>query len=265
MEVCGRKESTFKEVTQDLDPANLLECAADEKLFDEAEANLPQSVGRPEPIPPSRTRARVVGIGATLTGFTLLAGIALLALGAIDAISSGLRLLDLFALALGAALIGTHWGWVHVAEASAGAIESRRNRELHARRGQWLQSIEPYTHYEVSSRVEDDGSISIVRVRHRPARSGERSFTFVREIESREVHSSEEPAAAVAERAELLRRKAALDTERERRRFAELADAHQMALLGSSDERQRLAARRAASEALSEQINSKLRDPPLVE
>jgi hypothetical protein len=36
-------------------------------------------------------------------------------------------------------------------------------------------------------------------------------------------------------------------------------------MLGRSDERQRIAALRAASEALSEQINSNLRDPPLVE
>jgi len=36
-------------------------------------------------------------------------------------------------------------------------------------------------------------------------------------------------------------------------------------LIGRADEEQRRLARRAASEALSHQINSNLRDPPLVE
>ena len=38
------------------------------------------------------------------------------------------------------------------------------------------------------------------------------------------MHSGDEPAAVVTERAELLRRQAALDTEREREHFEALAD-----------------------------------------
>ena len=42
-------------------------------------------------------------------------------------------------------------------------------------------------------------------------------------------------------------------------------DAYERALLANADEQERVAAVRAASEALSERINSNLRDPPLLE
>jgi hypothetical protein len=69
----------------------------------------------------------------------------------------------------------------------------------------------------------------------------------------------------VTERAELLRRDAARETERERERYEIAADAYETALLEQGDEQERLAARRAAAAALSEQINANLRDPPLIE
>jgi hypothetical protein len=252
-------------MTHGSNPAELVDREADERLLAEDLPNLPEAVGRPEPIPPSRTRGRLVGIGATLTGVTLIGGIGLLVLGVVELISSGSTVLAVAALALGLAFAGTHWGWVHVAEVTADSIEGRRNRELMVERRQWLATIRPYTRYEVTTHVEDDGSITIVRVVHRPVPSGGRDFTFVREVTDREVHSGDEPGAVVAERAELLRREAALDTERERQRFEIAFDAYELALLGSTDERQRIEARRAASEALSERINSNLRDPPLVE
>jgi len=102
-------------------------------------------------------------------------------------------------------------------------------------------------------------------VRHRPVRSGPQSFTFVRELQEREVHSPDEPAAVVSERAELLRHQAALDTDRERERYEIASDACAAALVGRADEELRRIAERATSEALSSQINSNLRDPPLVE
>ena len=243
----------------------LVDCVADEGLLAEDLPNVPVAVGHPETIPPSRTRGRLVGVGATLTGVTLITGIALIALGAIEVLSSGVDLLAVCALVVGLVLTGTHWGWVHVAEATADAIERRRNSEILARRQQWLEAIEPYTRYEVTTSVEDDGSITISRIQLRPVRKGERGFTFVRDIERTEVHPDDEPAAAIAERAELLRREAAVDTERERARFEVAADAYQTALLGHHDERQRLEARRAASAALSQQINSNLHEPPLIE
>jgi hypothetical protein len=245
--------------------AELVGREADERLLAEDLANLPEAVGRPETIPPSRTRGRLVGLGATLTGITLLGGIGLIALGVVQAVSSGFTVLALTALAVGIALVATHWGWVHVAEATADAIEGRRNGDLLARRRLWLATIKPYARYEVSTDVGDDGSITIVRVSYRPIPSGERGFTFAREVVDEEVHSGEESAAVVAERAELLRRQAAHDTARARERFEIASDAYETALLGRSDEQQRIAALRAASEALSDQINSNLREPPLVE
>ncbi|MGI8410908.1 MAG: hypothetical protein ACR2LV_00060 [Solirubrobacteraceae bacterium] len=246
-------------------PAELVGCAPEDRLLGEEMANLPQALGRPEPIPRSRMRAPLVGIGGFLTAVTLTAGVALVALGPIDAVANGFSLFDLAALALGAVLVGLHWGWVHVAEAMADGFERRSGGEVLARRRRWLEAIEPYPRYEVTTSVGEDGAISIDRVAHRPILRHEGAFTFVREVEHREVHSGEEPGAEVAERAELLRHQAAIDTERERERFEIAADAYAAALLGHDDEQQRAAARRAASEALSEQINANLRHPPLVE
>jgi hypothetical protein len=166
---------------------------------------------------------------------------------------------------LGALLISTHWGWVHVAELTANSLEGRSNAEVVDRRRQWLASIEPYTHVEVSTEVQDDGSIAILSTRFRPVDAGKEHFTFVRELVHREVHSPDEPAANVTERAEILRREAALATAREHERYEIAADAYQTALVGREDEEQRRLAQRAASEALSHQINSNLRDPPLTE
>ncbi len=237
----------------------------DERLLADDVSQLPESVGRPEILPQSATRKRLVGIGATLTGVTLLGGIALIVLGIVLAVSSGVGGAAIAALVAGAVLVSTHWGWVHVAEVSADALEGRQNRELLARQQGWLSQVEPYTRWEVTTVPGADGSITIVIVRHRPVPRGERNFTFVREIVGNELHSGEEPAATVAERAELVRRQAAVDTERERELYAAANDAYQGALLAHADQEERVAAVRAVSEALSERINSNLRDPPLTE
>src|SRR5438270_615256 len=131
-------------MTTDRDPAGLVGRVADESLLVQDPAKLPAAVGPPEPIPPSATRGRLVGLGATLTGVTLIAGIALVALGGIEVIASGAGLLAVLAIVLGSVLVGTHWGWVHVAEATADAIENRRDAAIAARRRQWLETIEPY-------------------------------------------------------------------------------------------------------------------------
>jgi hypothetical protein len=252
-------------MTPESDLVELLGSTADEQLLAAGGAALPHEVGRPEPPPPpSRRRRGIVGAGATLTGVTMVGGIVLFALGAIDALAAG----SVFALVLmliGVVLVGTHWGWVHVAELTANSLEAHRGRAVQERNRRWLATIKPYTRYEISTRVADDGSICIVRSRYRPVRRGERTFTFVRETESEELHSADEAAAAVTERAELLRREAARDTARERERYDVAADAYETALLEQGDEQERLAARRAASAALSEQINANLRDPPLIE
>jgi hypothetical protein len=95
--------------------------------------------------------------------------------------------------------------------------------------------------------------------------AGEDRFSFTKHVEAHELHSGDEPGATVAERAELMRRQAAADTERERLRYEAAADVYRQAALESEDEEQRRAAVRAASQALSDQINANLREPPLVE
>jgi hypothetical protein len=250
------------------EPSNAAEFVGytpDERLLGEDLDKLPAAAGRPEMVPRSRARGRIVGTGATLTAASLVIGVLLVLFGLIDAVSSGIDAAPIVAVVLGALLVSTHWGWVHVAELTANSLEGRSNTEIVDRRRQWLGSIEPYTHFEVSTEVQDDGSIAICSMRHRPVAAGEQHFTFVRELGHREVHPADEPAAGVTERAEVLRREAALATERERERYELAADAYRTALLGREDDEQRRLARRAASEALSHQINSNLRDPPLLE
>ena len=247
------------------DPAELVGYEPDERLLSEDLDKLPEAAGRPEIAPPSRSRRRIVGAGATLTGVSLVAGILLIVVGLIDAASSGIDGAAVLAVVLGVLLTATHWGWVHVAELTATSIEAHDNAGVLDRRRQWLATIEPYTRFEVTTEVQDDGSIAICQTRHRPVSAGQDRFTFARELVHREVHSADEPAAAVTERAENLRREAALATERERERYEIAADAYRTALIGHADEEQRRLAQRAASEALSRQINSNLRDPPLVE
>ena len=246
-----------------MDLADLVDRSADERLLGERE--LPVSVGRPDPTPPpSRTRGRIVAVGATLTGLTLLIGIALIAGGIAEAVSNA-TVLAVALIAAGVGFVATHWGWVHVAEATGQAIDRRRDNHVVDRQQRWLEQIKPYTRYEVTTHVDHNGAIHVVRARYEPIATGEQCFTLSRHVELDEIHSAEEPAAAVAERAELLRRQAAADTEREHERYELAADAYETALLDSDDEQQRRDARRAASEALSQQINAKLRDPPLTE
>jgi hypothetical protein len=152
-----------------------------------------------------------------------------------------------------------------VAELTSKHIAAHEGREIVDRRQQWLEAIAPYTREEVVTRVEDDGSIAILRMRYRPvATSGDR-FTFVREVVAREVHAEDEPSAEVTERAEEMRREAAAATAEDRERYLAAADALQTRLLHDEDRLERLQTRQAAARALSEQINSHLQNPPLDE
>jgi hypothetical protein len=252
-------------MSPEADPIEFLGRQPDERLLGEELSHLPTSVGLPEELPLSPTRRRIVAFGATMTGVTLIGGAALILFGLIDLIAGGSAIGFAVALVLGFVLVSTHWGWVHVAELTANNIEGHRNASLIERRRVWLEGIEPYPRWEVSTSVGDDGSITILTVRYRPIVRGEGAYTFLREEVAREVHSGDEPAAAVTERAELLRRQAAIDTQEARERYETAHEAYEHALLEQGDEEQRRAAVRAASEALSERINANLRDPPLVE
>lgn len=235
----------------------------DERLLDEDLPQLPEEVGAPEPLPAHPARRRIVAAGVTLTGVTLLGGLALVVLGIVETITGGLDTAAIAALAVGIGLAATHWGWVHVAEATATALDGRVQAAVAERNRAWLTGIAPYARLTVTTSTGPDGSIAIITARHRPVPAGEDRFTFVREVVGREVHSADEPAAVVAERAELLRRQAADATAAERERFGAARDAYESARLSAADERERLEAARAASRALSDQINARLRDPPL--
>jgi hypothetical protein len=246
------------------DSLELAGLIADEHLFSEA-APLPAEIVRPPAPTASSQRRWIVGAGATLTGVTLIGGLALVVAGIVEMVSSGFGGLGLAAAIVGIVLIATHWGWVHVAEATATALEGHRDRAALQVRQHWLEAIEPYTRFEVSTEVGESGVITIVRRRHEPVPSGEGRFTFVTKTENAETHSADEPGANVAERAEALRRQAALDTERERRRYEAIVSARQTERLRSEQERRANDASRAESQALSERINANLRDPPFEE
>src|SRR5947209_2926722 len=262
---CVNTESTFTAMAPETDPVDFVGREPDERLLGEDMKALPESVGRPHELPQSPRHDEIVRIGAALTGATLMGGIALSLFGAVDAIATGFELLSVAALVLGILLVTTHWGWVHVAEISARRMDARNNRQLVDGRQEWLAGIEPYPRWEVSTSTRADGSILITTERYRPLACGPQTFTFARELETSETHSGEEPAATVTDRAENLRRQAALDTARARERYELARDAYENALLEHGDEQQRIAATRAASEALSERINANLREPPLTE
>lgn len=252
-------------MTQPPDPDALVGALADAELLEPGAGNLPAALGRPEVIPPAHWRGPIVASGVVLTAATLLVGIALVLLGVVRAFSDGADLLDGVLVALGFLLAGTHWGWVHVAELTAGRMARHESSEIVDRRQQWLSAIAPYAREEVTTEVEEDGSIAIVRERFLPVAAGQGRFTFVREVTTREVHAEDEPSAQVTERAEQLRREAALATAQARERYEAAADARETAQLLDADERERLATRRANARALSEQINSHLQAPPLDE
>lgn len=252
-------------MAREADPVELIGRRPDDRLLAEDLSQLPEAVGRPAPLTPSAARDRIVAVGAALTGITLLGGLALMGLGIVDAITGGVAGLALVALVVGLALVLTHWGWVHVAEATAQSLDARHNRAELERRQRFIQDIEPYSRWAVTTTVGDDGAITILELCHRPVPVGERTYTFRREVVSQETHSGEEPAAQVSERAELLRRQTAARTAAARERYTIAHDAYARALMERDDEQQRRAALRAASEALSEQINTHLRDPPLTE
>ncbi len=155
----------------DVDPEQLVGLVADERLLSEDPAMLPAGVGLPAPIPPSAARRRLVAIGVTLTGVTLIGGIALAILGAIELLFDGGGALAVVALVVGLVLAGTHWGWIHVAEVSSLGIERRSNAGIVDRRQAWLEAIAPFTRYEVTTSAGDDGTITIERIRHRPVRT----------------------------------------------------------------------------------------------
>jgi hypothetical protein len=252
-------------VNAPIDPTKFLGLVPDERLLGQDMGKLPEAEQRHLPVPSERGRSLVLNAGVALTAASLIGGIALLALGAILTIAGHLSLGNALLMAVGGFLIATHWGWVHVAEFIRQGMEGHAGREVRQSMAPWLESIHPYTRYSVVTEVLDDGSIRIVRLRHDPVHTLPGKFSFSSERVGEETHSGDLPAEQIAERAETLRRQAALDSAEERERWEVAADAYETALIAKGGEQQEVEARRAASAALSERINRNLREPPLVE
>ncbi len=246
------------------DPSEFVGLRADERLAED-QANLPESERFTTPQPESTARAPIVAAGATLTGLSLIGGAALAVLGIVLAFAGGIGGLNLLLIAVGVMLVATHWGWVHLAEVTANALAERGSAGWHARREGWLESLEPYTRWSVTTNVLDDGSIRIERWQHRPVKAGERTFTFIRELQGSETHDPDELSAVVVERAETMRHEAALETARQQELWQVAADAYDAALSQHAGEAERRQAQIAAAKALSDRINSKLEEPPLIE
>ena len=251
-------------MTSDSQPEVLVGRSADDRLLDAAAESLPIALGRPIAVPDQSGRSLLVAAGVALGAVTLIGGIALAILGLVRLIS-GAGLTAVAELWAGILLAATHWGWIHVAAWGNDRLEGRQHQDLEGDRRRWLESIEPYERYEVMTRVGEDGSITIETVCHRPEATDADHFTFHPHQVAVEVHSADTPAAAIAEQAEHLRAQAATRTSQAFEIYQAAAEARQAAQLRGQNEQEQIAAARAASEALSDQINAKLRDPPLVE
>lgn len=251
-------------MADDPSPEDLVGRSADRRLLDAGADALPSSINRPVALPERQGRSPLVATGVVLGGITLIGGIVLAVLGVVELLS-GSALVGVIELWVGILLAATHWGWIHVGAWASDRLRERSNQDLVVDRQHWLDAIEPYARYEVSTQVQDDGSIAIETVCHTPSATDAEHFTFTPHRAMREVHSHDEPAAKISERAELLRRHAATRTAQARERYQAAAEAHEAARLRGLDEDDQRAAARAASQALSDQLNQKLRDPPLVE
>jgi hypothetical protein len=242
--------------------SSLIGLTADVALLDAGPESLPRELWRPAAAVPGRAPQRLASAGAALSAGAVLAGVALVGLSAIELIAGPVWLSG-GALVLGVVLAGTHRWWARAEKAGARASTDRRQRERDAAQRSWIEAIEPYPRFEVSTAVTPHGSIEIVRACFSPVRSAGEHFRFERAIELSEVHDGEAPSATVVERAEELRREAALDTERARERYEELAELRGGGRSGGAGEREYQAAVRATADALSERINANLREPPL--
>lgn len=246
------------------DPSEFVGLVADEKLLEE-QATLPESERFAELQPESRRRGAIVAAGATLTGLSLIGGAALALVGIVLAFVNGISGLNVALIAVGVMLVATHWGWVHLAEVTASAIAERGSAGWRARRDAWLSSLEPYTRWSVTTNVLEDGSIRIERWRHRPVKTGPETFTFVRDEVGSETHGPDELSAVVVERAETMRHEAAVETGRQQELWQVASDAYAGALSQNAGVAERRQAQIAAAKALSDQINTKLGEPPLIE
>jgi hypothetical protein len=239
--------------------------AADKRLLGVDIDNLPAAEQYDEPAVSTHKHDRLVAAGSVMTGATLIGGAALALYGVWQLLFNSGGVVDAVIAAIGLLLLATHWGWVHVAEYMGMTIDERQIRSAAHRSDAWLESIEPYPRFSVSTSVRDDASTRVQRVLHRPVLTGHGTFTFIREIDAEEVFGSQTSAAVIATAVETMRRQARLDTDRLRDLWHAASTSYDAALMSAHDDEQRLIAERAAATALSEHINASLREPPLAE
>ncbi|MGH2868682.1 MAG: hypothetical protein ACRDNK_14105 [Solirubrobacteraceae bacterium] len=244
---------------------SFLGVAADRRLLSEDLGNLPDTEQRHELALSTHKHDRLVTAGSVLTGVTLIGGAALLLYGGGRVLLDGGGAFEVVLAVIGVLLVGTHWGWVHLAEYVGLTIDERQQRAADTGRREWLATIAPYPRFSVSTRVLSDASTRIERVLHRPLLTTEHTFTFVREPQAEKTYDADTPAEVIAASVETMRRQARLETDRLRELWEAASGAYEAALLSADDDQQRLAAQRAAALALSEHINASLHEPPLVE
>ncbi len=237
---------------------------ADERLLDEDRFNLPDAEQYRESAISTHKHDRLVAAGSTLTGVTLVGGAALTLFGGWQLLNSGGAFAAILA-AIGILLVGTHWGWVHVAEYAGLRIDEHQQHAIDRRGRDWLESLEPYPRFSVSTSVLADASTRVTRVLHQPVLTEHHTFTFVRERYVEKTFDADAPAELIATTVESMRREARLETDRLSGLWEAASSAYEAALASAHDDQQELAAQRAAATALSEHINASLLEPPLVE
>ncbi len=238
---------------------------ADPRLLGADLPALPDAEQRREPAIATHEHDRLVAAGSLMTGASLIAGSALLLFGGWQVLGGGAAALGAILVVIGLLLVGTHWGWVHVAEYAGLTIDDRRLRSAEERQRAWLAEIEPYPRFSVTTRVLADASTQVQRIRHEPLLTPQHTFTFVRHTDAEQTYDADAPAQDIAAGVEALRRQARLETDRLHELWSAAASAYAARLSGADDEQQRLAAQRAAATALSEHLNESLLEPPLVE
>ena len=238
---------------------------ADRRLLDEDLGSLPEVEQRHEPAGMAAEHDRLVTAGSLLTGTTLIVGFAMVLYGAARTLLDGGGAVGVALVVIGVLLISTHWGWVHVAEYVGITIDARRRRERATGEREWLATIHPYPRFSVSTTVLSDASTLVQRFRHQPVLVTPSTFTFVRHADAEQRYDADAPAEVIAAGVEMMRRRARLDSDRLRGDWDAASSAYEGALLSAKDDRQRVAAQRAAAVALSEHINASLLEPPLVE
>jgi hypothetical protein len=238
---------------------------ADREVLGLGLEGLPDSPPAPVPVALAGAHKRLVVAGSLMTAVSLIGGGAL-ALYGIEQLLFGAGGAAAAVMAvIGLLLAGTHWGWVHVAEYIGLGIDQRQERTNRERADAWLATVSPYPRFAVTTRVLADASTSVERVSFRPVLTPQRTFTFDRLTEGAELFDADAAAQTIAGRVETLRREARLKTDRRRELWEAGALAYAAALSSADDDREQIAAKRAAALALSQHLNASLREPPLAE